>query len=70
LIAIIFGLGGGATNFFPQLIKIYPVGNYFVSLYVLFVGYTITRYRFLNLKVVMTEMLTAMISVALFIDIF
>ena len=70
LIAIIFGLGGGATNFFPQLIKIYPVGNYFVSLYVLFVGYTITRHHFLNLRVVMTEMLTAMISVALFIDIF
>lgn len=70
LIAVAFGLGGGITNFFPQLIKIYPAGNYFVAFYVLFVGYTITRYRFLNLRVVMTEILTAMISVALFIDIF
>lgn len=70
LIAIAFGFGGGMTNFFPQLINLYPIGNYFVSLYIIFVAFTITRYQFLDLKVIATEMLVVATSIALLVELF
>ncbi|MDD5221395.1 MAG: ATP-binding protein [Candidatus Pacebacteria bacterium] len=68
LIAAVLGFAGGLTNFFPQLIKSYPIGNYFVVLYIFFIGYTITRYRFLNLRIIATEVLVGATLIALFVD--
>ncbi len=55
---ILFGTGlgflGGVTNF-PLWydIPIYPIGNIFVSFYVLFVGYAIIKYRLMNIKFIL-----------------
>ncbi|KPJ55042.1 hypothetical protein AMJ47_01990 [Parcubacteria bacterium DG_72] len=57
--AQIFGWGGGVTNFFPQLFKIYPVGNYLVILYVLFISYAALKHHLFNTKVIATELLAA-----------
>jgi signal transduction histidine kinase len=50
------GLGflGGLTNF-PLWydISVYPIGNIFVSFYVLFVGYAIIKYRLMNIKFIL-----------------
>jgi signal transduction histidine kinase len=50
MVAIVIGFGGGLTNFFPQLFKIYPFGQYFVAFYVLFITYAISRYRLMDIK--------------------
>ncbi|MCD6232777.1 hypothetical protein J7J81_00105, partial [bacterium] len=69
-IASIIGFGGGATNFLPQLINVYPIGNYIVSFYVLVIFYIIIHYQFLNLKIIATEILITIASIALLVDIF
>jgi signal transduction histidine kinase len=50
------GLGflGGVTNF-PLWydIPIYPIGNIFVSFYVIFIAYAIIRYRFMDIKFIL-----------------
>jgi len=69
LTAVTIGFGGGMTNFFPQLMQIYPIGNYFVIFYVFFVAYTITYHNFLNLRIAATEILVGMASMALLLEI-
>lgn len=54
-IAALFGFGGGATNFFPQLFNIYPFGNYLVILFVFFVAYSILRQRLFQTKIIATQ---------------
>lgn len=39
LLAAIIGLGGGATNFFPQTINIYPFGTFVIFLYPILITY-------------------------------
>jgi signal transduction histidine kinase len=56
--AQVFGWGGGATNFFPQLFKVYPFGNYLVILYVIFISYSALKHHLFNIKIIATEMLT------------
>jgi len=58
LLAQIFGFGGGMTDFFPQVFNIYPFGNYFVILYVIFISYAALRHHLFNAKVIATELLT------------
>lgn len=60
LLALLFGFGGGVTNFFPQVfeINIYPFGNYLVVLYVIFITYSILKHHLFNVKVIITELLT------------
>jgi len=62
LLAGIIGFGGGFTNFFPQLFNIYPFGNYFIILYVFFVSYAVLKYKFLNTKIISTQLFTGVIS--------
>ena len=58
LIAQIFGFGGGVTNFFPQLFNVYPFGNYFVILYVIFISYSALKHHLFDMRVIATELLT------------
>ncbi|MEI6627723.1 MAG: GAF domain-containing sensor histidine kinase, partial [bacterium] len=44
------GAGGGVTNFFPQFIQIYPFGTYLVFFYIIFITYAITRYRLMDIR--------------------
>jgi signal transduction histidine kinase len=67
LLAGIIGISGGFTNFFPQVINIYPFGNYFVILYIFFVSYGVLRYKLLSAKVITTQIFAgAIVLVFLF----
>ncbi len=70
LLAQIFGFGGGLTNFFPQLFNIYPFGNYFIILYVIFISYAALKHHLFNTKVIATELFTFTLWVLLSIKIF
>lgn len=68
LLGVLFGFGGGLTNFFLWYnIPIPPYGNFLVFLFPFFFGYSIIRYGMFNLKVIATEILTFAIWVAVFI---
>jgi len=56
MIAGVIGFLGGATNFLPQILGIYPLGNYFVSLYVAIVTYAIVRYRLMGIRVIASKL--------------
>jgi len=58
LIAQIFGFGGGLTDFFPQMFNVYPFGNYFIILYVIFISYAALRHHLFDIRVIATELLT------------
>jgi len=58
LMAQIFGFGGGATDFLPQLFNVYPFGNYFVILYVIFISYAALKHHLFDMRVIATELLT------------
>jgi len=65
--ASMIGFGGGLTNFFPQVINIYPFGNYFVILYLFFMSYGVLRYKLLSAKVISAQIFAgAMVLVFLF----
>lgn len=68
LLAVIFGFGGGITNFFPQLFNIYPLGNYFVILYVIFISYAILKYHLFDIKLIATELLIGLVALVLLTD--
>ena len=57
LISMLIGFLGGSTNFLPQLIEVYPVGNYFVMFYIIFITYSITRYRLMDIRLVILRSL-------------
>jgi len=65
LIAQLFGFGGGLTDFFPQLFNVYPFGNYFIILYVIFISYAALKHHLFDIKVIATELLTFSIWVFL-----
>jgi signal transduction histidine kinase len=56
LLGALIGFGGGLTNFLPQLFDIFPFGNYFVTLYVIFVGYSVIQNRLFNIKTAAIEL--------------
>lgn len=65
--AALIGVIGGSTNFlldfFPNL---YPFGNYFVILYVVFITYAILKHHLFSLKIIATELLTFSLWIFLF----
>jgi len=67
LLAQIFGFGGGITNFFPQLFKIYPFGNYFVIIYIVFISYAVLKHHLFNVRIIATELFASAISISLLI---
>jgi len=51
--AALVGFLGGSTNFLLDFnLRAYPFGNFFVFLYVLLISYAITRYRLMNVQVI------------------
>ncbi len=67
ILAGVIGFGGGMTNFFPQVINIYPFGNYFVLLYVFFMSYGVLRYKLLSKKIISAQLVSgAIVLVFLF----
>ena len=69
LLSLVFGFGGGVTNFFPQIIgsNIFPFGNYLVFLYVAFITYAVLKHHLFNAKVVVTELLVVTLWVFLLV---
>ena len=61
LTAQVFAFGGGLTDFFPQLFNVYPFGNYFIILYVIFISYAALRHHLFDIRVIATELLTFLI---------
>ncbi|MDD4289994.1 MAG: histidine kinase N-terminal 7TM domain-containing protein, partial [Patescibacteria group bacterium] len=55
LIGVTIGFSGGVTNFFPQLINTYPVGNFFVSFYVVMITYAILKYRLMDIRLIISK---------------
>jgi signal transduction histidine kinase len=56
LLAGLIGFSGGITNFFPQVINIYPFGNYFVLLYVFFMSYGVLKYKLLSKRIISAQL--------------
>ena len=74
ILAIIFGFGGGLTNF-PLWwgINVPPYGNFIVAAFPFLFGYSILRYKFFNVRAIVAEMLTFcllvfMLSIVLMAD--
>jgi len=69
LMGTIIGYLGGATNY-PLWygIPILPIGNWTAAVYLSIVAYAITRYRFMNIKVVLTELLVVVIGFVLLVE--
>ncbi len=55
LVAGLIGFMGGVTNFFPQIVKVYPIGNYFVILYIISMAYAIIRFRLMGIKFIASK---------------
>lgn len=68
LLAAAIGFGGGITNFFPQIINIYPFGNYLVLLYVFFMGYGVLKYKLLSKKMISTQLFSGAIFLVFLFD--
>jgi|GEM_PF-1386636 len=57
--AALIGFVGGATNFLLDFnLSIYPIGNFFVTFYVVFITYAILKHHLFSPKIIVTEMLT------------
>ena len=47
------GFSGGSTTFFPVFnIKVFPIGNFFIFLYISLIAYAIVRHRLMNIGLV------------------
>jgi signal transduction histidine kinase len=69
--AVLIGFAGGSTNFLLDFdLNVYPVGNFFVSLYVILVAYAVFKYQLLNIRFIATEILVGLVSIILLIDLF
>ncbi|MCD4704967.1 hypothetical protein K8R66_02720 [bacterium] len=64
LFAGIVGFGGGATNFLPQLFKIYPFGNFFVVFYIVVISYAIVKHRLMDIRLVISKSILYFILVS------
>jgi signal transduction histidine kinase len=56
ILASLIGFGGGITNFLPQIINVYPFGNYFVMLYLFFMSYGVLKYKLLSAKMISSQL--------------
>lgn len=63
------GFSGGVTDFFPQLINFYPVGNYFVIFYIVVVTYVILKHNLMNIKVIATQVFSIFLVVLMGVEI-
>ncbi|MDO8601466.1 MAG: ATP-binding protein [bacterium] len=69
LIGTIIGYLGGATNYpLWYNVPIPPIGNWTTTIYIATVAYAITRYRFMDIKVILTEFLVFVIGLVLLVE--
>ncbi len=68
IVAEVVGFGGGITNFYPPFFNVFPLGNYLVAFYIIFISYAIIRQGLFDLRVIATEIFSALLAVALLID--
>ena len=67
LLGGIAGYLGGLTDFFPQIFKVYPFGNYLVIFYIVFMVYGVLRYKLLSTKIISAQLFsTALVLTFLF----
>jgi signal transduction histidine kinase len=67
----IIAFAGGITNFFLWFgIKIFPLGNFLVWIYVALFSYAMLRYHLMNIKVIITEFMTGLVWLVLLIQLF
>jgi signal transduction histidine kinase len=65
LVASIFGFSGGGMAFLPTFnIYVLPLGVIFIPIYPIIIGYAIIKYRFLNIRLVVTRSILYTILVA------
>lgn len=71
LLGIAISIIGGSTNYFLWYgIPIKPYGNIFASTYVIFTVYAIFKHHLLNIKVIVTELLTGLIILVILFEVF
>lgn len=64
--AILIGLVGGSTNFLLDFnLNVYPIGNFFVSLYVIIMTYAILKYRLMDIRLVISKSILYFILIGL-----
>lgn len=56
-LASLVGFGGGITNFLPQVLNIYPFGNYLVLLYLFLMSYGVLKFKFISKKILSAQLL-------------
>ena len=57
--ALLFGHCGGGTIIFQYYgVEIYPLGNFVVLLYAIFMAYGVTKYRFFNSSIIVSKSIT------------
>lgn len=61
LLASVVGFGGGITNFLPQVLNVYPFGNYLTLLYLFFMSYGVLKYKFISKKIISAQLLVGAI---------
>ena len=55
----VIGFSGGSTTFFPVFnIKVFPIGNFFIFLYIVLIAYAILKYRLMDINVIITKGMT------------
>jgi len=66
--AALIGFVGGSTNFLLDFnLDVYPIGNFFVALYIIFISYAVLRHHLFDVKVIATELFTLVIWVFLLV---
>ena len=69
LLAVVIGFGGGATNFFLWYgIHLAPYGNFLVFLYPFILTYAILKHRLMDIRVILTELMVALIASVFLIE--
>ncbi|OGF19455.1 hypothetical protein A3I35_03410 [Candidatus Falkowbacteria bacterium RIFCSPLOWO2_02_FULL_45_15] len=68
---ITIGYLGGVTNYFLWYnIKIIPIGNILVSVYVVFTAYAILKYHLMDIKLIAAQLFSTVIVLVTFLQIF
>ena len=71
LFGILIGFIGGSTNYPLWFgLNIAPWGNILASVYVVMTVYAMMRYKFLNIKVISTELFTGILFIIFLVDLF
>ncbi len=63
LFSSLIGFIGTATNFLPQAVGWYPFGNFIAIFYIATIAYAITKYRLMNIQVVLRRYSVGVLSI-------